>query len=536
MAYNNMELINIIINDADHKQVLSLSSSQERNKEHYSLHDRSLLNEFGNNNYDDTYLSKETKKLRVNELAQKYNVDHKRLMRKIDLYLIPSFALLVFISFLNKSSFGLILMSGITTSYNIDLLQFSGCFAAFYAPYCIFQFFSNYILKKVRAHFWIAFSVLFYGAICFASGFAQTFGGFIACQCLHGLFQAGSETAVYYILAHYYSQKEAQRRFSSIYSASCIGGMVSSLIDYGCTAHLQGKNGYESWRWLLIIEGCITMFSAFIIFFTLPDFPEGARFLNDDEAIFLVKKLEIYTGKSGYNLEFSLKETLKVVIDPLVWLPGVICFCFAFVVIGLTNIDPLFISMIGYTGLEAKRRAIYPWILAFAWSNLCSWVSDFYQIRFPVILTNISLIEIGGILIAVDFNIQIHDRLKYAASFIFFAGGYAALPILLCWSSLNLGGHLRKSIGIAMTIALSSLGGLTSYYAFISNKPEYKQGVIVGLTLTSLSIVLTCVYFGYLYRENKKKRTSQFKEKFEQLSQRDKIILGDKSPNFDYMY
>lgn len=486
--------------------------------------------------FETEYISDKLKDLKVQELSIQHDLSQKKLMLKIDMCLVPGFMLLVFVSFLNKSLFGLMLVSGITTSFKIDSLQYSGALAGFFVPYCILQVGSNYILKRVRAHFWISLTVLCYGAVGIGSAFSKSFGVFCFCQVLHGFLQAGSETAAYYILAHYYNKREAARRFTLIYSSSCIGALASTLLAYASEARLEGAHGLESWRWLLILCGAITMASSFIIFFTFPDFPEGARFLNDDEAYFLVKKLAIFTGKSGYNLKFSVKECLIVLLDPLVWLPALICFCISFIVIGVTTIYPLLFVLIGYTGLEAKRKAIIPWVVTFVWSNIWSFASDKVRLRVPFVFGNTFLVLIGGIMISTNFTVEFHDKIKYYASYLLFAGGYSALPLMLCWASLNLGGHLRKSVGLALQISFASIGGLVSYWAFVGKTPQYKTGILVGLSITSFGLFLILTYFIYLVSLNKKKRSAAYKEAFNRLSERNKIALGDKSPDFDYMY
>lgn len=482
------------------------------------------------------YLSEELKSIQTAALAEKYNINQRALMKKIDLCLIPPFCILFFVSYLNKASFGFCLIDNISVSLKTDTVTLAGAYAAFFAPYLFFQAFSNVILKYIRPHFWISVTVLIYGCVGIGSAYVKDLPAFIGCQFVHGLFQSGTETAIYYILSHYYQKLEAQRRFSLIYTSSSIGGILTSVINLGATEHLDGMNGLENWRWLLLIEGAITLVAAVILFFTFPDFPEGARFFDDNETIFIVKKLELYGGKSGYNLNFGISETLKCLIDPLIFLPAILSFFVSFVAYSVNLLEPASLARVGYVGVKASKLTAIVWVVTLVWILINAFLSDRVKIRFPFFIFNCIIIFIGTILYLSNLQLHQHPKIKLAASVLLFMGSYAALPILICWSSMNLCGHLRKSIGISLEISLGSLGGLISYWVFVGKATKYTSGFIITCVFSVVSIILALVYTIYIKKLNLKKRNASYKEDFDKLSERSKIIYGDKDPHFDYMY
>lgn len=482
------------------------------------------------------YLSEELKIIKVQDLATQYNVNQRKLMWKVDLCVVPTFAVLYFLAFLNRSSFGLVVIDGILQSLDFTELQFCGAYAAFFVPYLVLQFFSNVLLKNIRPHFWISISVLLYGAISLASGYAKTSGGYITCQVFHGLFQGATDTAVFYIMAHYYERKESQRRFSAICSVSTLAGMAGSLINYSINKNLLGRNGLEPWRWLLIIEGSVTMGVAVLLFFVIPDFPEGARFFNDNETLFIVKKLEVYSGKSGYNLEYSKREIFKAVTDPMIYLPGLASFGIQYAYYGYSFYEPIFAKGLGFSVERLNAKTSYIYVCAFLWCIVNSFASDYFRNRFGFLLLN-CLIAMAGLLFTYCKNeVEFPDHKKWAASFLIASGSYSAMPILLCWTTLNMCGHLRKSVAISLEISMGSLGGLIALFAFQNNDIFFHQGILTGFFFVLFSVLMSIAYLAVLHRENKKKRTSLYKDTFEQYSERKKIVLGDKSPNFDYMY
>ncbi|GMM36710.1 hypothetical protein DASC09_040350 [Saccharomycopsis crataegensis] len=485
------------------------------------------------------YLSEESKNLRIEELAQSYGINNRKLVHKIDLFLIPPFCLLFFVSFLNKSYISFCFMDGFPQEFGIDYMKIGYSWAAFFVPYLVFQSFSNVVLKYIRPHFWIFLTVTVYGCISIGSAYTKHYPAFIACQFLHGLFQSATETSIYYILSHYYQREESQIRFSIIYSMCSLGGMVGTLINVGAELHLDGHNGLSSWRWVLIIEGAITLFSSLILFFTFPDFPEGARFFSDNETVFLIKKLEVFAGKSGYNLNFTARDVLSTIADPLIFLPAIMCFVVTFNAYFLNLLWPTSIYLLGYTGLEGGRRTCYVWICSFVWTLFTAFLSDRVKIRFPFFIFNcfITLACFGALFHHLDE--MTHSVTKYTTGSLLIIANYAAIPTVICWSSMNLGGHLRKSIGISLEISMGSLGGMLSFWAFVSddgNTERYKIGYAASTSLTTFACIICLIYVGYCYKQNQKKQTAEYRQKWNMLSDKQRVLKGDSNPEFTYMY
>lgn len=478
--------------------------------------------------------SDETKKLKVKELEEIYNVSQKLILRKIDLCVVPPFALLYFLAYFNRSSFGFIQISGIFDDLKISTLQFYSSYAAFFAPYILFQFFANYLLKRVRPHFWISISVFLYGAITFASGFTRNYATYVILHFLHGVVQAGSETAIFYIIAHYYTRFESQRRFSGIYSVSCLAGIISNLIAFGVSTNLDGKNGWVTWRWAVIIYGVITMFTALVLFFILPDFPEGARFFNDDETLFLIKKLEIFGGKSGYTLTSTKHDILQSLIDPFIWLPALMAFGTSYATYVYAFHEPIIMDNFGYGGAKNISFGAYPWVVAFIWCNASGYASELLNKRSPVVLVNLILGIIGAIMIFAP-QVPGGETVRYVGSFFLVAGAYATLPLLLCWSTLNVCGHVRKSWVTSLQISFGSIGGIISIFTFYKHETNVRIPFLVCFIFQVLTLALATAYGFLCVSANASKRTAAYKQKFEEQSEKSKIMLGDKQPGFDYL-
>ncbi len=64
-----------------------------------------------------------------------------------------------------------------------------------------------------------------------------------------------------------------------------------SLIALGVTTGLDGAHGLESWRWLFIVEACMTVGMALFSYFALPNYPHNTRWLKGEERAVAIWRL-----------------------------------------------------------------------------------------------------------------------------------------------------------------------------------------------------------------------------------------------------
>jgi hypothetical protein len=137
---------------------------------------------------------------------------------------------------------------------------------------------------------------------------------------------------------------------------------------------------------------------------------------------------------------------------------------------------------------------------------LIAFCSDFTRHRFVFTLIPISVAIAGfGILITVH-----HDhKLEYAGLFLVAMGAYSAMPVIVCWFTMNLGGHHRRAVGTAWQVGFGNIGGIIATYAFLStDAPYYKKGYTICLAFLCLSAASCCAYAVAVLAANRKRDKS----------------------------
>lgn len=84
------------------------------------------------------------------------DVQHdRRLLRKVDLNLLPWLCLLYLVSFLDRTNIGNAKIAGLQKDLNLSAGEWQASLAIFFVSYSIFEPLSNVLLKKIRPSIYI---------------------------------------------------------------------------------------------------------------------------------------------------------------------------------------------------------------------------------------------------------------------------------------------------------------------------------------------------------------------------------------------
>lgn len=470
------------------------------------------------------------KQRKVNQLREKYGIkNEKSLDTKIFCWVVLPFCLVSFIHFTARFDIAVTYDGGLKESLNLSDAQYNLASAILFIPYFLFEILSNVLLKYVRPHFFISFYILMLGIITICNAYVTSFTGLLVVRFFNGLFQSNS-SCLYYILANYYPNFKSQRIFTLYSSLGSLGGIFLFVISFAA----QNISNENKWKYVFIIEGVFIIACSFVLFFTIADFPEGARFLSDDETIYLVKKLEVYSGRSGYQINNTFRDFLSVFKEPLLW-AGVLVYtsilCCSY---GYAYLEPGIISGLSHSigGSKLFLEAI-PFAISLILSNFVAFISDRIQLRFPFIVSGIIASIIGIILIMR----HISELLSYIGCCIVVVGLSCIIPMVICWVSMNFAGHLRRNVCTASLTSIASVSGMFSPFIFATDYAPYFQiGLWFNLGALCFALIGVGIYTALIYRNDSIKKSTSYREEFDRLGLREKTLLGDKNPLFRYLY
>ena len=85
--------------------------------------------------------------------------------------------------------------------------------------------------------------------------------------------------------------------------STAFGGLLALSI-----AGIRSSNGYKPWRWIFIIEGCMTFGVTVIVYFFMSDWPATCKWLSADEKAIIAEKSKLrYTKIKGSKLKIIVR-------------------------------------------------------------------------------------------------------------------------------------------------------------------------------------------------------------------------------------
>lgn len=200
---------------------------------------------------------------------QTSTVDEDKLVRKIDLHLMPILFVLYMFAFLDRVNIGNAKIQGLTTELHMSGQQFNVASLILFVPYILLEVPSNLLIKRIRPSMWLGGLMFCWGLITMCQGFVHSYAGLIVCRLLLGVFEAGVfpgqctillgiflpliVKGAAYLIGMYYKRFELQKRLVLFFSSSMLAGAVGGLLAFAL-AKLNGRGGYSGWRWYVVFS------------------------------------------------------------------------------------------------------------------------------------------------------------------------------------------------------------------------------------------------------------------------------------------
>ncbi|KAL4883282.1 Peroxin-3-domain-containing protein [Aspergillus karnatakaensis] len=460
----------------------------------------------------------------------------RKLMAKVDWHVVPCLCIMYLLAFLDRVNISNAAVLGMTNDLGIvEGTKYNTALTIFFVPYIIFEIPSNILLKKLRPHVWLSLCMFLFGLVTVTQGLVTNWGGLMTTRWFLGMFETGMFPGCFYLLGMWYKRSEAQKRFSFFFSSTTLAGAFGGVLATGL-GKMHGVANLAGWRWVFIIEGLLTCVVAFILFFFLPDFPEEAKWLTEEERVYMRAKLAKDSGSAGNDSSMGLRDVLAVFKDckqDLYWWFDVFwtdCY-------GLRIPHPPAGRIADrLSAIETQLYSIPPWASAFVFSMCIAFISDKFQHRLAFTIIPM-LISMAGLGILMNVHGQANRNVQYGALFLVTAGVYSAMPVVVCWYAMNLGGHRRRSVGTAWQVGFGNIGGIVATYSFLAEDKAtfYRTGFTIGVSFLAFSCACCIAYFLAVWHQNKQ-RERALASGDPRYEEEDQEVLGDMATKFRYAY
>ncbi|KAF2861832.1 MFS general substrate transporter [Piedraia hortae CBS 480.64] len=427
----------------------------------------------------------------------------RKLLARIDLHVIPFLCVLYLLAFLDRVNIGNANVYGLSEELGLKGHEYNVALVVFFIPYILFEIPSNILLKHFRPRLWLSINMFLFGFATMMQGFVKSYGSLVAVRFFLGLFETGMFPGCFYLIGMWYKRSEAQKRFTFFFGSTTLAGAFGGLIAAGI-GKMAGTAGYSGWRWIFILEGLFTVLVACVFFFILPGFPEEAKWLAASEKKYVASRLEEDQGQAALDKKITIKDVLGLFKDFKIY-PAALMYMGVIVSsYGYAYFSPTLIRTYGYDPIHTQLFSVPPWASAFIFSMMIAALSDRARMRMPFAIS-CTVMALTGLAILLKVHDDIH--LQYGALFLVICGSFSAMPLVVCWFTMNLGGHHRRSVGTAWIISVGNIGGIVAVFSFLkTDAPRYITGYSICLAFATLSIISAMAYGFLCLRENQKRR------------------------------
>ena len=456
------------------------------------------------------------------------SISERKLITKIDLRVIPVLSIMYLLAFLDRTNIANAEIFGLVKDLKLKGIQYNTALTIFFVPYIVFEIPSNILLKRLKPHVWLSLCMFMFGVVTVCQGLVQNYSGLLTTRFFLGLFETGMFPGSFYLISMWYKRHEAQKRYTFFFASTTLAGAFGGLLA-SAIGKMNGLRGYLGWRWIFILEGTLTAVVAIVFFFLIPDFPEETKWLTEEERAFIKARLQDDQGKSALERRITLQDVLRCFKDYKIFLGGFMYFGLIVPAYGYAFFAPSIIKSYGYSNIQTQLHSVPPWATAFGFSMLVAFFSDRLRHRFLFAIIPIA-IAIAGFAILITTH---HNRhLEYGALFMVTSGTYSAMPIIICWFTMNLGGHHRRAVGAAWQIGFGNIGGIIATYAFLASdaKSFYHTGYSICISFICLSALSCCLYLVAVVSQNQNRDKTHVV-----MTDYEKTERGDLSPDYRYI-
>ncbi|OBZ72869.1 putative transporter C11D3.18C [Grifola frondosa] len=419
----------------------------------------------------------------------------KKTWRKVDFRILPIAVLLYLASYIDRANVGNAKVLGMATSLHLTDNQYNWVLSIFFIGYVVFETPSNILLRRLSPRWYIPTLTVLWGLTCALFAVVHNATGLIVIRFFLGMAEAGFLPGIVYWMS----------------LTGAFGGLLATAIHA-----LNGTHGIEGWRWIYIVEGCITGGFGLLTFVFMSAYPAEAKFLNATEKRIIQLAIEADRAQ-GDNESFNGKHIRSAFTD---WRTYLVILSLPSVVVGL-----------GYVGTRATLMACPPYGLGFFIVLIAGWTCDrygklFYHYVGAVLVVMVALI----VLMTVDKLV-----VRYV---MFFLVMFMFIPVSVCWTwlSSNIAGSNKRAAATGVVFSLGSIGGTVSGQIYRAEwAPRYVQGHAINLACYVIALVSGFALW-YSYKRDNERRDREANEKVAAgtLVGADLGDLGDRHPNFRY--
>ncbi|KAK2594721.1 hypothetical protein QQS21_007571 [Conoideocrella luteorostrata] len=463
--------------------------------------------------------------------------EDKRLLRKIDRWLLPVMAFSYLFQFLDKTSLGATAILGIRDDLHLTGSEYSWASAIYYFGYLVASYPAAIFMVRWKVGKVITASIFVWGAILMLTATCFNAGGLLANRFFLGVTESAIAPGLTIVVSMWYKRSEQPLRHAAWFLGNTSAGIFGSLLAYA----IGHVHSIKPWKAVFVIFGAATVSWSAGTYFLLPDTPMEARFLNaQDRKKAVLRVGENMTGIKNDKVKWG--QAKEALLDVKSWLIIVYQLALNIPNGAVTTFSSIVVQGFGFSTFDTLLLGSVTYLLQFVLVLFGTCGSSYFRnSRTYFMAFNLAIGVAGAAMVRYVPSDQKWTRFVGTV----LAGGYAAnFPLIMSLMSGNFGGFTKKTTLNAMSFIAYCAGNIIGPQLFFQNEaPTYQSGFLALMICLVIGFTMTWVIRFYLIWENRRRDKLVSAEEvaaFEEARHGVMVNLTDMTdkeiPQFRYVY
>lgn len=216
----------------------------------------------------------------------------KSAIRKVAIRLVPFVALMFFINYLDRTAIGFASPNGMNDDLGLSAAQFGFASGVFFIGYILLEVPSNLALHRFGARRWLARIMITWGIVALLFTWVQNFEQLVALRFLLGVAEAGFFPGAILFLSLWVPAQYRGRILMLFYLAQPLTTVIGAPLAGALIQQHGTFFGLEGWRFMFMGVALPAIIVGIIAWFYLKDKPSDAKWLTNEEQVWLTGALE----------------------------------------------------------------------------------------------------------------------------------------------------------------------------------------------------------------------------------------------------
>ncbi|KAK9467980.1 major facilitator superfamily domain-containing protein [Lipomyces arxii] len=457
---------------------------------------------------------------RFNPLARWTWRDEIKLVRKIDFRIMTWCAIMFMALQLDRGNISQAVADNMLTDLGFSTNVFNNGNTIFKVFFLVSELPSQLVSKKLGPDVWIPIQMVSWSIVAFSQFWLNGIASFYVTRALLGALEGGFIADICLYLSYFYTGVELPVRLAYFWAAMTLSQICAAFLGFGIL-HMRDVLGYEGWRWLFLIEGCITTVIGLWSSLLMPPSPtksaswfrgKNGWFSPREEEIIVNRVLRDDPSKGGMHNRQSVDWGMlwKSLKDYDLWPIYIIGLMFQIPSSPIDTYMTLTLRSLGFSTLETTLLVLPQQVLSLIFMLALSYLSQRFNNRSYAGFAA----QLWVFVFLIPLRVFGHGTgrwVKYAVTTALLSHP-SSHAIQVGWTSRNSNSVRTRTVSAAVYNMFCQLGGIIASYVYrADDAPVYHRGNSVLIGIAAFNLVMYLVVQWY-YAVRNKNRENKWKK------------------------